>query len=63
MFVMTNLKINYSLTFFIFFILSLIYQIKVFKINDSKSCLKAFKINNISGFMVFLSLFLLTVDI
>ena len=62
-FVMINLKINYSLIFLIFFMFSLLYQIKVFKINDSSSCLKAFKINNFSGFMVFLGFFLLTTDI
>jgi len=63
MFVMINLKISYSLIFLIFFMFSLFYQIKIFKINDSSSCLKAFKINNLSGFLVFLSFFLLTADI
>jgi len=63
MFVMINLKISYSLIFLILFMFSLFYQIKIFKINDSFSCLKAFKINNLSGFLVFLSFFLLTADI
>ena len=63
MFVMINLKISYSLIFLIFFMFSLFYQIKIFKINDSSSCLKAFKTNNLSGFLVFLSFFLLTADI
>ncbi len=62
-FVMINLKINYSFIFVILFILTLIYQIKIFNLNDSLSCLKAFKINNLSGFMVFLSIFLLTIEI
>ena len=44
-------------TFLIFlFFLSLLYQIQVFKINNSKSCLKAFKFNNVSGAIVFFSI-------
>ena len=44
-------------TFLIFlFFLSLLYQILVFKINNSKSCLKAFKFNNVSGAIVFFSI-------
>ena len=62
-FVMINLKINYSLIFLIFFIFTLFYQIKIFQINNASSCLKAFKINNVSGFMVFLSFFLLATKI
>ena len=63
MFVMINLKINYSSIFLIFFISTLFYQIKIFQINNAFSCLKAFKINNLSGLMVFLSFFLLTIEI
>ena len=62
-FVMINLKINFSLIFLIFFIFTLFYQIKIFQINNASSCLKAFKINNVSGFMVFLSFFLLATKI
>ena len=48
------MEINkFNLVFSIFFILSLIYQIKIFKINDPKTCLAAFKINNITGIFVF----------
>ena len=44
-------------TFLIFlFFLSLLYQILFFKINNSKSCLKAFKFNNVSGAIVFFSI-------
>ena len=44
-------------TFLIFlFFLSLFYQIQVFKIDNSKSCLKAFKFNNVSGAIVFFSI-------
>ncbi len=32
---------------------TLIYQIKIFKLNDSSSCLKAFKINNLTGLILF----------
>jgi len=36
------------------FIFSLIYQMKIFKLQNSGSCLKAFKMNNFTGFLVFL---------
>ena len=36
------------------FISSLIYQMKIFKLQNSGSCLKAFKMNNFTGFLVFL---------
>ena len=38
------------------FIISLVYQIKVFNENNPKSCLKMFKLNNYSGFILFLSI-------
>ena len=62
-FVMISLKITYSSIFLGFFVISLLYQLKIFKINNSSSCLKAFKINNVSGLMVFLSLFLINIDL
>ena len=49
MLVMFNLNFNYSLIFLGFFVLTLIYQIKIFKIKNPSNCLKAFKINNWSG--------------
>ena len=61
--IMLNLKINYSFMFTIFFITTLFYQVKIFKVNNSSSCLRAFKINNFSGLFIFLSLFLLTIEI
>ena len=61
--IMLNLKINYSFMFTIFFIATLFYQVKIFKANNSSSCLRAFKINNFSGLFIFLSLFLLTIEI
>ena len=39
------------------FIFSLFYQIKIFNINNSKSCLTAFKINNLSGLLFFIFIF------
>ncbi len=48
---------KYLLILSIFFIFSLIYQIKIFKINDPKSCLVAFKLNNLTGIFVFLFFF------
>jgi len=38
------------------FVISLVYQIKVFNENNPKSCLKMFKLNNYSGFILFLSI-------
>ena len=49
-------KINFSTLFFIIFIISLFYQLKIFKKNKPKSCLSAFKFNNISGLILFLSI-------
>ena len=61
--VMLNLNINYSLIFLGFFIFTLVYQIKIFKIKKPSNCLKAFKINNWSGLMIFLSFFFLNFNI
>ena len=46
----------FTLFLFLFF-LSLIYQLKIFKKENPSSCLKAFKINNLSGLLIFLSIF------
>ena len=52
------LEINiYYFIFSLFFILSLIYQMIIFQINNSRSCLKAFKFNNITGILIFLFIF------
>ena len=52
------MEINkYLLALSIFFIFTLIYQIKIFKIDDPKSCLTAFKINNLTGILVFVFIF------
>ena len=39
------------------FIISLIYQMKLFKATNSESCLAAFKNNNLTGFLVFVLIF------
>jgi len=43
------------------FMLSLIYQIKIFSIEDPESCLKAFKNNNLVG--IFILIFILSFSI
>jgi len=45
----------------IFFVLTLIYQVKIFKSNKPQSCLVAFKTNNLTGFLIFLFTFFLTI--
>ena len=45
---------RYILVLSIFFILSLIYQIKTFQVKDHKSCLSCFKTNNLTGLLIFL---------
>ena len=50
------LGVNLFTLLLCFFLISLLYQILIFTINDSKSCLKAFKFNNFSGMIVFFSI-------
>ena len=58
LFLGTMLRINiYYFIFSLFFILSLIYQMIIFQGNNSKSCLKAFKFNNVTGILIFLFIF------
>ena len=47
----------YPLILSILFTLTLTYQMVIFKSKISKSCLTAFKINNLTGFSVFLLIF------
>ena len=51
-----SLGINILLLFLILFIMSLIFQILKFKVNNPKTCLDAFKTNNISGLFLFLAI-------
>ena len=59
---MINIKINYSIIFLGMYFLTLLYQIKIFNLRNPSNCLKAFKINNLSGLMVFLGFFTLAID-
>ena len=60
--VMINIKINYSIIFLGIYFLTLLYQIKIFNLRNPSNCLKAFKINNLSGLLVFLGFFILAID-
>ena len=48
---------KYLLALSAFFILSLIYQIKIFKTDNPKSCLLSFRMNNLTGLLIFLFIF------
>ena len=50
------LRLNIFTGLLIFFILSLIYQIKKFNKRKPEDCLTAFKFNNVSGLILFLSI-------
>ena len=60
MFLMMEID-KYLLLLSVFFIFSLIYQSKIFKINNPKSCLAAFKINNLTGIFIFIFIFSFTI--
>ena len=52
------MEINkYLMILSIFFILSLVYQIILFKTKNPESCLTAFKTNNLTGIFIFLFIF------
>ena len=53
---------KYFLIIASFFIISLIYQIKFFRTNNPKSCLHAFKNNNLTGIFIFLFIFSFTIS-
>jgi 4-hydroxybenzoate polyprenyltransferase len=53
-----NFNLNTFSLLIIIYILSLMYQIIKFK-NDPKECLKTFKINGFSGFLLFFGIFLI----
>ena len=54
-----QLNLNFSTIFFILFSLTLVFQIFKFDKKNPENCLKVFKMNNLSGFLLFLSIFLL----
>ena len=49
---------NFTLLFAVF-ILTLMYQLIKFKKNSPKKCLQAFKLNNLSGFLLFFGIYLI----
>ena len=59
LFLRNEIGINLSTLILIMFSISLFYQIKIFDKKNPVSCLEAFKINNLSGFLVFLSIILI----
>ena len=53
------INLNIFTLFLILFSMSLIFQIKKFKITNAKSCLDSFKVNNISGILLFITILLI----
>ena len=51
-----NFGKNLTTLFFIIFIITLIYQLKIFKKDNPVMCLAAFKFNNFSGLILLLSI-------
>ena len=51
--------INFFTFFLLMFFLTLFYQVKIFKKEKQESCLVAFRANNISGLILFFSIYLL----
>ena len=51
-----EINLNLFSIFFILFCLSLIYQVKIFNSRRPETCLRAFKFNNLSGFILFLGI-------
>ena len=55
----SQIGLNNFTFLFTVFILTLVYQIIKFKKNNPKKCLQAFKLNNFSGFLLFLGICLI----
>ena len=51
-----SIKFNFFSFIFLFFSISLIYQIIKFDKNNSNTCLKMFKLNNLSGLLLFMGI-------
>ncbi len=51
-----HIGMNFHTVFLILFIISLIYQLVKFDKKKTKNCLKLFKLNNYSGFLLFLGI-------
>ena len=56
-----NINFNLLTIFLSLFVLSLFYQIFKFKTEDAKTCLEAFKFNNISGFLLSLTIYFINI--
>ena len=53
-----TMEINkYLLLLIIPFIVSFVYQVKIFKVSNSETCLLAFKNNNLTGLLIFIFIF------
>ena len=53
-----TMEVNkYLLLLIIPFIISFIYQVKIFKVSNSETCLLAFKNNNLTGLLIFIFIF------
>tara|TARA_B100001248_G_scaffold204972_1_gene159106 strand:+ start:47 stop:907 length:861 start_codon:yes stop_codon:yes gene_type:complete len=58
---LNSIGLNLFTFWYSLFALSLIYQIITFSSKNKNSCLKAFKINNFSGFFLFLGIYLINI--
>ena len=57
-----KMNFNFSIILLFFFFLSLIYQLYIFDKKKPELCLRAFKFNNLSGLILFLTILSLTVN-
>jgi len=58
---LNKMTINIGTFLLVFFVITLIFQIIIFDKNNSLSCLRAFKTNNLSGLIVFLGITVLRI--
>jgi len=57
-----KMNLDYSTMLFFLYILSLAYQIKIFDKKKPNMCLKAFRVNNLSGLMLFSTILTLNIN-
>ena len=60
-YVFLNIEKSFFIIFLFLFMLSLFYQIKIYSPRKPDKCLKAFKFNNFSGFLLFISFFIISI--
>ena len=53
---------NLVIILMIIFSLSLVYQVKIFDKDKPKNCLKAFKVNNLSGLILFSNILIISLN-